>query len=147
MAKFQISESVDINRSAETVFQYVNDLSQATAWRPQISIRDFSGEPFEVGTTWNEVTNFMGREMVVSFEVTALEAGRGCEMKMDGGAVIGSTTWDISPISDESSTANLSFDGAVTGWMMGLASGLLRNQAQKDMKKDLGNLKSTLESA
>lgn len=146
MAKFQISESVHINRPAETVFQYVNDISQSTLWRPDISITDFSGEPFEVGTTWNEVTKFMGRDMVVNFEVTALEAGRKCEMKMDGGAVSGSTTWDINPISDESSTANLSFDGEVTGWMMGLVSSLMRNQAQKDMKKDLGNLKSTLES-
>jgi uncharacterized protein YndB with AHSA1/START domain len=146
MANFQISESVEINRPAETVFQYVNDISQATVWRPQISITDYSGEPFAVGTTWNEVTKFMGRDMVVKFEVTALEAGRYCEMKMDGGPVTGNTTWDISPASDESSTAKLSFNGEVTGWMMGLVSGLLRNQAQKDMKKDLGNLKSILES-
>jgi carbon monoxide dehydrogenase subunit G len=146
MAKFQISESVDINRPADTVFQYVNDISQSTMWRPQISIRDYSGEPFEVGTTWNEVTKFMGRDMVVNFEVMALDAGRYCEMKMDGGVVTGSTTWDISPASDESSTATLSFEGEVTGWIMGLASGLMRNQAQKDMKRDLGNLKSNLES-
>jgi hypothetical protein len=32
MAKFQISESVEINRPAETVFQYVNAISQAVGF-------------------------------------------------------------------------------------------------------------------
>jgi carbon monoxide dehydrogenase subunit G len=147
MARFQVSESVDINHPAKTVYQSVTDISQSTMWRPHVSIMDFSGEPLEVGTTFSEVTKFMGRDMVVNFEVAVFEAGRYCEMKMDGGVVTGNTTWDIRPASADSSTATLSFDGQVSGWIVGLASGLLRNQARKDMQRDLANLKSILESS
>ena len=146
MAKFQISESIDINRPAETVFQYVTDISQAPSWRPNLSVRNFSGEPVEVGTTWSDVTKFMGRDMVVDVEVTALETGRYCEMKQEGGVLSANTTWNISPGTDDSSAFTLSFDGEVSGWLAGLASGILRNQAQKAMKRDLANLKSNLES-
>ncbi|MBK5108629.1 MAG: SRPBCC family protein [Anaerolineales bacterium] len=146
MANFQISKSIDINRPAETVFQYVTDISQAPSWRPNLSVRDFSGEPFEVGTTWSEVTKFMGRDMVVNFEVTALEAGRHVETKQEGGGVSANLVWNFNPGTDNSSTFTLSFDGELSGWIAGLASGLLRNQAQKDMKRDFSNLKSNLES-
>jgi carbon monoxide dehydrogenase subunit G len=147
MAKFQISESIEINRPAETVFQYVTDISQAPSWRPNLSVRNFSGEPVEVGTTWSDVTKFMGRDMVVDVEVTALEAGRSCEMKQEGGVLSANTTWNISPGADDSSTFTLNFDGEISGWLAGLASGVLRSQAQKAMKRDLANLKSNLESS
>ena len=146
MAKFQISESIDINRPPETVYQYVTDISQAPSWRPNLSVRNFSGEPVEVGTTWSDVTKFMGRDMVVDVEVTALETDRYCEMKQEGGVLSANTTWNISPGADDSSAFTLSFDGEVSGWLAGLASGILRNQAQKAMKRDLANLKSNLES-
>lgn len=147
MAKFQISESIEINRPAVTVFQYVTDISQAPSWRPNLSVRNFSGEPVEVGTTWSDVTKFMGRDMVIDVEVTALEAGRYCEMKQEGGVLSANTTWNISPGADDSSTFTLNFDGEISGWLAGLASGVLRSQGQKAMKRDLANLKSNLESS
>jgi carbon monoxide dehydrogenase subunit G len=84
--------------------------------------------------------------MVVDFEVTALEDGRCFETKQEGAGVSANLTWSISPIADDSSTFTLSFDGELSGWLAGLASGLLRNQAQKDMKRDLANLKSNIEA-
>ena len=146
MAKFQISESVEINRPPETVFQYVTDISKASEWRPNLSVEDYSGDPFGVGSTWRDVTKFMGRDMTVDVEITALEAGRHIEMKQEGSGFSGHASWDFSPGPDGSTTATLSFDGEATGWLGGLASGLMRNQAQKTMKRDLANLKTNLES-
>ncbi len=147
MAEFQISESIEINRPAEAVFKCLTDISQAPSWRPNLSIRDFSGEPFMVGTTWSEVTKFMGREVVVNFEVTDLEAGQHFVTKQEGAGVSGNLDWNISPGTDGGSTFTLSFDGVLSGWIASLATGMLRNQAQKDMKRDLANLKSKLESS
>ena len=147
MAEFKITKSVEINRPAEAVFQYVNDIPRTPEWRPSVTIRDFSGEPLAVGSSFSELSKFMGREMVIKTEVTALEEGLRCEMKMDGGVVSGNMTWDFSPVTDDSSTATLNFDGDVSGWMAGLAKGLIRNQADKDMTKDLANLKSILEAS
>jgi carbon monoxide dehydrogenase subunit G len=148
MAKFKISESVEINRPSAAVFQYVTDISQAPAWRPTISIRDYSGEPFEVGTTWSEVSRFMGRDMVVNHEVTALDDGRLCEMNQETtGLLSGKIAFLFNPITEHKSTFTLEFDGEISGWLAGLASGMLRNQAQKAMKKDLASLKSKLETS
>lgn len=85
--------------------------------------------------------------MEIKVEVTALEAGRHCEIKRGGSAVSGSTTWDLSPGTENSCTAPLSFEGEISGWLAGLASGILRNQAQKAMEWDLANLKANLESS
>ncbi len=148
MAAFAISESIEINRPSTDVFQYVTDIKKVPEWRPTVSIRDYSGEPFEVGTTWNEVSQFMGRDVVVSHEVTALDAGQLCEMKQETtGLLSGNIAFLFSGIAEEKSEFTLSFDGEISGWLAGLASGLLRNQAQKAMKRDLASLKATLESS
>ncbi len=88
----------------------------------------------------------MGREMIVNFKVTALETDRHFITKQEGGGVSGNLAWDFKPLTDESSTFTLSFDGKLSSWFASLASGILRNQAQKDMNRDLANLKSNLES-
>jgi carbon monoxide dehydrogenase subunit G len=147
MAQFQLSHSVAINRPAETVFQTVLDVTKQTEWRPGLdSVRDFSGEPFAVGTTWAEVSKFMGREMLVNFSVTGMEERRQANVKMEGGSVSGNMVWAVSPDTDESSTFTLSFDGEVTGWLGRLGTGMISKQADKDMSSDLENLKSMLES-
>lgn len=147
MAHFQVSQSVTIDRPAETVFRYVVDVTKHTEWRPSLeAIRDYSGEPFAVGTTFSEVSKFMGREMVVDLAVTAMEEDQQADLRMEGGVVSGSMTWAVRPETDANCTFTLSFDGEVTGWLGRLGSGLIRRQAQKDMTSDLGNLKSILES-
>ena len=147
MAEFQISESVKINRPVETVFQYIIDVTKHTEWRPGLeAIRDYSGAPFAVGTTFSEVSKFMGREMVVDFAVTAMVEGQRADLRMEGGVVSGNMVWAASPDTDEGSTFTLSFDGEVTGWLGRLGKGLIRRQAEKDMTSDLGNLKARLES-
>ena len=147
MAKFQISESVKIDRPAETVFQYIIDVPKHTEWRPSLeAIRDYSGPPFAVGATFSEVSKFMGREMVVDLEVTAMEEGRQANLRMEGDGVSGNMAWAVSPDTDESSTFTLSFDGEVKGWLGRLGTGLIRRQAEKDMASDLGDLKARLES-
>jgi len=148
MAHFQISHSVAIDRSAETVSQYVFDVTRHTEWRPGLeAIRDYSGAPFVVGTTFSEVSKYMGREMVVDFEVTAMEEGRQADLRMEGGVVSGNMVWAVGPDTDASSTFTLTFDGEVTGWLGRLGTGLIRRQAEKDMTSDLANLKSNLESS
>jgi carbon monoxide dehydrogenase subunit G len=147
MAQFQISHSVAINRPAETVFQYALNVTKATAWRDLDAIRDFSGEPVAVGTTWVEVSKFMGREMLVNHAVMAMEEGRQATVKMDGGVVTGNMVWAASADTEESSTLTLSFDGEVTGWLGRLGTGLIRRQADKGMTSELANLKSKLESS
>ena len=46
MAQFQIEHSVAIERPAETVFQYVIDVTKQHEWRPDIDgVEDYSGDP------------------------------------------------------------------------------------------------------
>lgn len=146
MAKFQMSKSVEINRSAEAIFQYLSDISQVGSWRPNVTIKEYSGDPFGIGSTWDDVTTFLGRDMVTKTEVTAVEPGRGYTMKQETNGFAGYATWTITPGSGDSCTATLSFEGETSGWMAGLASGLIRNQAQQSMERDLGNLKANLEA-
>jgi carbon monoxide dehydrogenase subunit G len=147
MGRVQITVSVEIDRPADAVYNFVTDVLKVSEWRPGVTAQDYSGDPFDIGSNWNDVSKFMGRNMVVYFEVTALEAGRHFETEMDGGQVSGINIWDFEPGPGDSSTVTLDFEGETSGWLASLASGLLRNQAQKDMERDLGNLKSKMESS
>lgn len=148
MAEFQISNSVKIDRPAETVFQYITDVPNHTEWRPGLeAVRDYSGPPFVVGTTFSEVSKFMGREMVVDLEVVTIEEGLRADLRMEGNGVSGNLVWAVSPDTEDSSTFTLSFGGEVSGWLGRLGTGLIRRQAEKDMATDLDSLKARLESA
>ncbi len=146
MARFQISQSVEIDKPAETVYQFVTDLSKTNLWRPNVVNKDISEDSLSVGMTWVEASKFLGREVEVKNEVRELEAGRHCRIKIEGGVVSGENTWEFQPISESQCITTLSFEGEISGWLASLAGGVLRNQAGSNMKKDLASLKSNLET-
>lgn len=147
MAQFQISHAIEIDRSAATVYRYVTDLSQVTAWRPTIKRIDYDPDtPFAVGATWREYTSFLGRDIVAHHEVTALEVDRGFTMKQDAGGFAGYATWTFTPSGDDSCVAALSFEGELSGWFATLAAGLLTSQGRKALTRDFANLKASVES-
>jgi uncharacterized protein YndB with AHSA1/START domain len=147
MAKFEIGHSIEIDRSAATVYRYVTDLSQVTVWRPGVKRIDYDPDtPFAVGSTWDEYTSFLGRDVVAHHEVTALEADRGFTMKQGTDGFAGYATWTFTPTGDNNCVAALSFDGELSGWLASLAAGLMTSQGKKGMTRDFDNLKASMES-
>jgi uncharacterized membrane protein len=147
MGAFTISETVEINSSKEALFEYVMNIEFLPEWSNAIvAIRDFSGAPIGVGSTWVDVSKFMGREFSSNNEVVEFNEGNYCVYKIDGSAFEGLNTFAVGSTEDDKATFTLSADGETKGFIAAMATTLLRGQAHSQMRKDLANLKSIIEA-
>jgi uncharacterized membrane protein len=61
----------DIGRPADEVFAFLADMENNTTWQKGMqSCRWTSDPPLRLGSTYDQVAAFLGKEMVTSFEVT-----------------------------------------------------------------------------
>jgi uncharacterized membrane protein len=141
-----IRESIEISRSPEDVFAYIDDLATHGEWQEQVvSAKVDGGDPTRVGTRSTEVRKMGGREQQTTYEVTEhnpphMVAFRG----VDGSIrVIGRVT--VEPLDGGARsrvTLDLDFEGHGMGKLM---LPLVRNQAGKQVPKDQARLKQRLE--
>jgi uncharacterized membrane protein len=147
MGSFTISETVEINCSKEALYKFVMNIESLPEWSNAIvAVRDFSGAPLGVGSTWVDVNKFMGREFSSNNEVVELNEGNYCVYKIDGSAFEGLNKFAVGTTEDGKATFTLSADGETKGFIAALATSLLRGQAHSQMRKDLANLKSIMEA-
>ena len=147
MGAFTMSETVEVNSSKEALYDFVMNIEGLPEWSKAIvAIRDFSGAPIGVGSTWVDVSKFMGREFSSNNEVVEFDEGNFCVYKIDGSAFEGLNTFAVGATEDGKATFTLSADGETKGFLAALAAPLLRSQTQSLMKKDLANLKSIVEA-
>jgi len=143
-----ITSSVEIARSPEDVFAYLDDLARHSEWQESlVSAHVDTDGPTRVGTKVTEVRRMGSREMTMSYEITEHDAprafafrildgpirpvGRGAVESLDGGA-------------RSRVTVTLDFEGH--GVMGKLMTPMARSQAKKQVPKDQQQLKEKLES-
>lgn len=72
-----ITERVEIARSASDVFEYVADYENDPAWRSGVTeLRWTSPAPIQVGRTTREVMRVLGRNVITEGRVSAHDPGR-----------------------------------------------------------------------
>ena len=136
MGAFTISETVEINSSKEALFEFVMNIESLPEWSNAIgAIRDFSGAPIGVGSTWVDVSKFMGREFSSTNEVVEFDQGNYCVYKIDGSAFEGVNKFAVASTEDGQATFTLSADGETKGFLAGLATSILRGQVHSQMRK------------
>lgn len=70
----KVSKTVTLPRPPEEVFNYLADFSTTEAWDPGIvKAEKTSDGPVGVGSTFHLVSNFRGREVPVTYEITEYE--------------------------------------------------------------------------
>ena len=69
--------AVEIDRPAEDVFGVVADFSRNPEWQRGMKSAVWTSQPpTRIGSTYDQVARFLGREIVTSFEVVGFEPGR-----------------------------------------------------------------------
>lgn len=138
-----IETSVEIERSPEDVFAAIADIPGGAEWVGVIEeIRDFSGEPVGVGTTYKQVTKFLGKEFTIDSEVIVFEPGERYGERF-GGVIPGEMLMTLEDV-DGVTILRVYFEGEPSGFF-GIASPLLKRNMQKQLTGDLDNLKRLLE--
>jgi hypothetical protein len=147
MAKISVSASSEINCSLETLAQFVLDIPNIPQWSGAfVTVRDFSGQPVGLGTTWQAVSKFMGREFVSDNQVIAFKEGRLCVLSVDGGVFTGTNTWIFEGTEDGRAIFTIRGEGEMKSVLTSLAIPLIRTQAQNQMLSDIQNMKAILEA-
>lgn len=80
-----VERTVETDRSIEQVWAYLSDFRTTQEWDPPtVSTTRTSGDG-SVGTTYHNVSRFLGHETEVTYEVTAFEPHQRLQLRGDAG--------------------------------------------------------------
>ncbi len=143
MAK--VEHSVWINRSVEEVFAYVVDPKNYAEWAgPVVESRKTSEGPVGLGTTSSRVTQFLGRTMEATYEITEYEPNRLYGDKTTSGPVPINARISFAPV-DGGTKVNVQGEIEAGGFFK-LAEPILARMSSRQLETDLQTLKDLLEA-
>jgi len=144
MAEYHETATIILNIPIQTVFDFVTDIENLPNWAGAFDeVREFSGNPVGIGSTWTSISKFMGREVVSQNCVTEYDEPQRVVFSIANMAGDGLNTWSLEALDANKTRFTLQLDGEAKG-VARMAVGLIRSQADKQMNSDLKNLKSLL---
>jgi uncharacterized membrane protein len=141
-----IKHSIDVNRPAEEVFAYLDQVGRHNEWQGSlVSTTVETDGPTRVGTRVIERRNIPGGTRDIPYEITEQDPPRKASFRGTAGPVrpIGTYTVDQTGASSSRVTLELDLEGHGIGKLFAI---LARRQAAKEVPIDLENFKELLES-
>jgi uncharacterized protein YndB with AHSA1/START domain len=143
-----IVSSIEIARRPDEVFAYVSDPSRLAEWQESVvSSRVEGGGPPAVGSKAITTRKIGPREQAMTMEMTNISPPESWAVRGIDGPVRGVVNGTVEPLDDGARsrvTIELDFEGHGPGKL--LVPLVVRRQAQKEMPRNLENLRERLES-
>jgi uncharacterized protein YndB with AHSA1/START domain len=141
-----IKHSIEINRPAEEVFAYLDQVDRHNEWQGSlVSATVETDGPTRVGTRVVERRNVPGGTRDMRYEITEHDPPRKASFRGTAGPLRPVGTYTVDPTGESSSRMNLELD--LEGHGIGkLFAILARRQAAKQVPVDQEKLKELLES-
>lgn len=141
-----VHATVDIDRPAPEVFEYLEDVTNNTAWlKGMRSCAWSTAPPVCVGSRYEQVAHFLGKDIRTTFEVTAHEPGRLVTIESRAGSSFPLTvTRRVDPIDGARSRVTETVESDPHGFYR-MAEPLLRMIVARNITRDYTNLKALLE--
>jgi uncharacterized membrane protein len=146
MSVVDVTTEIVIDRPRSEVAAYVADLDHTTAWYANIRSVDWTTpRPTSVGTRVAFVARFLGRTIAYTYEVRDWLAGERFVMSTADGPFAMETTYAWADAPGGATRMTLRNRGEPTGFA-GLGAPVLAAAMRRANEKDLGRLKTILES-
>lgn len=141
----KVEASVQIDRPVEEVFAYVVDPNNAAQWAgPVVEAKQTSAGPVGLGTTSSRLTQFLGRTMEATYEITEFEPNRLYADKTTSGPVpIGARIHFVPVDGGTEVTIHGELDA---GGFFKLAEPIMTRMARRQVATDAQTLKDLLEA-
>lgn len=141
-------DSIEIDRTPEDVFAYVEDLSKHGEWQEQIlSVHLDTDGPTRVGSRATDKRRLPGGIRDISYEITEHQAPNTTSFRGVNGPVRARATLTVEPL-DGGARSKLTLNFALEGKGLGvLLAPLARANARKEIPKSHRRLKEILERA
>jgi len=142
-----ITHSIEIDRTPEAVFAYVDQLDRHGEWQSTIISSKLETEgPTRVGSRATDKRKVPGRTQDVTYEITEHDPPRKISFRGVDGPVRPVGTFTVEPVGDGRSRATIEIDLQGHGLLGLVVAPLARSQARKEIPQDHQRLKERLES-
>lgn len=142
----EINKSTVINRPVEEVFAYVSDVGNEPQWISEVmEVRKTSDGPMGVGATYENIVQFLGREIVDPHQVVRYEPNRKFAFKSNSGQISFEGTHTFEATSDGATRFTFAATGE-TGTLFKLAEPIVNRMINRQWETNVANLKELLES-
>jgi uncharacterized membrane protein len=142
-----VTSSVDIARPAAEVFDYVSDFENNPRWQGGMKSAQYTSEgPLAVGSTYDQIAKMMGKTIVTSFVVTALEPGLSVTIESTSGSFPIQVTRSVEATGEGTCRARALVEGQPGGFFK-LMGPLMHKMVESSVRKDWANLKQLMEGA
>jgi uncharacterized protein YndB with AHSA1/START domain len=141
-----ITDTVEVARSPEDVFAYLDDLERHTEWQGQVvSVERDTEGPTRVGSRATDLRKIPGGPRKFTYEITAHDPPRLASFRVLNGPIRPFGTVTVEPAGDGRSRVTLVLDFEGHGFGKVLLP-LVRRDARRQVPKDQQRLKERLES-
>jgi uncharacterized membrane protein len=138
---------LEIDRPASVVWEYMKNAEHNPEWlRNMRSASWITEPPIAVGSRYEQVARFLGKDVRTSFEVTALDEGRTITISsLPGSSFPIEITRRVEPLGPERSRVREVAGGDSSGFYR-IAEPLLRAMVRRNIARDYKRLRQLLES-
>ena len=139
--------NVEIDRPADEVFAYLDDITNNPLWLKGMRSCTWTTEPpVRVGSRYDQVAEFLGKEIRTTFEVTAREPGRLVTIESREGSFFPlAVTRAVEPLGPDRCRVTETVDSDPSGFYR-MAQPLLRLMVRRNITRDYRGLKARLEA-
>ena len=142
----EVETTISVARSAADVFDFVADMANNPDWqRGMQSCRWTSEPPIRVGSKYDQVASFLGREIRSSFVVTEYEPGRMIRIETTSGPMPIDVTRTVEAEGADSCRVSAVVRGDAAG-LFRITEPLMRVMVDRSVRQDYVRLKAALES-
>lgn len=142
----EVHSSALISRPSAEVFEYLADMTNNPHWQRGMQSCEWTSDaPLGVGSTYDQVATFLGKEIRSSFEVTEFEPGRKIRIATTSGAMPIDVTRMVEGAGDEKCRVTAIVRGDPSG-LFRIAAPLMRAMVGRSVRQDYRRLQELLEA-
>lgn len=141
----ELTATVDAACSSEDAFAVLSDFERNPEWQIGMKSAVWTSEPpLRVGSTYDQVARFGGRDVITAFEVVDVEPGRSVTIESRASTFPIRVTRTVTDLGDGRTRIEAAITGGPGGFLKLLAP-LMRRAAQRSVTADYQRLKELLE--
>ena len=142
---FKVTITTEIEAPAEVVYAYLADLSNNSTWQSGIASTNWTSRPpIRVGSTYDQRMDY--KDMVIAYEVTAIDPGRSITVESRHGATVPTTvTRTVHNLGESLSRVEVELEGELRSWRQ-ITKPMVTRTIRRSVGADYRRLKEQLEA-
>lgn len=142
----RVEIEIDIDRPSDEVFAYLADPENNPSWQDGMQSAVVTSDgPLAVGSTYEQIATFMGKDVISAFVVTGFQPGRSISIETTASTFPIQVTRAVRPNGEGGSLVRAVIEGQPTG-LMRLFAPLLDRFVARTVRADYANLKRMMEA-